>query len=493
MPETDVVDVPVSVQTVRRFADLFARVRRPHILETAESWLTRKSDLTDGMIATHLHGGLTAGVRVDGKRGNGRIAANVALEVDFGDREEPPETVLPRVIGDPGLTVAEAVRAAGHDLHIPESAWCFAWSGGRSLHAWLTPREPVNLAAAYAVAQAIRDGVDARIAACGLYVCRAWPTNATGGGMGIRLPWGRHQRTGKFGRFVRVGDGLSLRDPYPADVGYLATLERNVLEPSVLIAAAEHLRRDPDPVRRERPARTRPAAPRETGDRGDRIERTLPAAARRIARPCIMHLVERGVPEDLRHDVALLLRAELVHCGLTQAEAWPVYMRYMVACTPSWEIADARRDLDANWSITDPARRHLCPGRGDPSNLTRYLHERCCVGLDACGWRRAAAALAAWDGHLSTDARSLYLDLCKMEAGFSLRPGDAMHTTTETLMERCRLGWRRFETARTDLRHVGLLAWERTGRPDGAGTPGGGVHSLYRRIIPVPVPPELAR
>jgi len=56
------------------------------------------------------------------------------------------------------------------------------------------------------------------------------------------------------------------------------------------------------------------------------------------------------------------------------------------------------------------------------------------------------------------------------------------------LMDRCRLGRTRFEQARRDLMDAALLECTATGRPDGAGTPGGGRHSVYRRIIPVPVP-----
>jgi len=487
-----VSELVADVLTVRRFADLFARVRRPFIRETPDTWLTRKTAMTDGMIAAHLCGDVTLGVRMDARRGGGRIAPNIALEVDFGPRDDDLAEVLERIMGEPGLAVVRAVHAAGSDLRIREEAWCFSWSGNRSLHAWLTPREPVKLAAAYAVATAIRDGVDARIATCGLHVCHVWPTNPDHEGMGLRLPWGRHTRTGESARFVNLYGGvLYLRDPYPADAGYLVTLEHNLLEPEVLMTAAT-LERNLVPVR---PSRIRPAETlaKTTGSKptGGRVERSLPMQTRRIARPCILHLLERGVPEDYRHAVALLLRAELVRCDLTLADAWPVYLRYAAACAPAWEEADARTDLEANWSKTDPALRHLCPGRGDPSNVTRYLHERCCVGAEACGWRRAGAALVAWEEHLSADARALYLSLCIMESAVHhLRPGDELHTTAAGLMERSGLGRKDLERARDDLLAAGLLTYSRTGRPDGVGTPGGGVHSLYRRIIPVPDPPK---
>jgi len=38
---------------------------------------------------------------------------------------------------------------------------------------------------------------------------------------------------------------------------------------------------------------------------------------------------------------------------------------------------------------------------------------------------------------------------------------------------------------------AGLLECTPTGIPDGAGTPGGGRHSVYTRVIPVPDPVKL--
>ena len=169
--------------------DSLARVRRPFIVETPETlWRTRKVSLTDAMLTAHLlRGNQTFGVSLDERRGSGRIALNIALEVDFGEREEPLAEVFPRIIGEPGLAVVMAVHDAGQDLRIPETAWCVSWTGGRSLHFWLTPREPVKQALAYAVAEAIRDGVNKRIAGRDLQVCHAWPTNGTGKGMSCLL------------------------------------------------------------------------------------------------------------------------------------------------------------------------------------------------------------------------------------------------------------------------------------------------------------------
>lgn len=486
--------VQVDLTTVRRYVDLFVQVRRPYIVETEGSWLTRKSSLTERMVHQHLHGNLTVGVRVEKRRGRGRIATNIAMEADFGDREEPLDAVLPRILGEPGLAFVHAVHDAGRDLQIPEAAWFVSWSGGRSLHAWLSPRDPVKLATAHAVAQAVRDGVDARIASHGLHVCHAWPTNGTGEGMGIRLPWGRHQRTGERGRFVQVQNGaLTLRDPFPDDTAYLATLETNRVDADLLIGAASLAETldIPRPVRTPRPRLTLPATAQDEdhGDHGERIERSLPTQARRLARPCILHLLESGVQEGLRHDMALLLRAELVHCGLTPEDAWPVYRRYAAVCRPSWETEDARRDLEANWNTTDPSRRHTCPGRGDPSPITQYLHDRCCIGIETCGWRRAVSALDPWREYLTADARTLYMELALMEAGYSLRPGDGIHTTAANLMEQCGFGRTRFKQAREDLEHAGLTTHEATGRHGGEGTADGGVHSVYRRTIPVPDPP----
>lgn len=480
----------VTVTVIRQFADLFARVRRPFIMETPTDWVTRRDlALEDSHLAAHLYGAATFGVKLTKRRGGGRIATNLALEVDFGDRETPVETAQADILGERGLLVVNAVHDAGSDLDIPAAAWAVSWSGGRSLHFWLAPREPVPVETAYTVAQAIRDGVDQRIASLGLHVCTAWPTSARGVGMGLRLPWGRHQKTGESGRFVRLHDsGLSLRDPLPADADYLRDLEAAMVDPDLLAYAAAQAA-DREVVRQPaRLTRSRLTLPETQLVQGERVERALPAEAQRIARPCILALLERGVPEGLRHDAALLLRAELVHCGFTLEEAWPVYRRYAAACSPPWEEEDARRDLEANWTVTDPARRHLCPGRGEPASLTQHLHGRCCVGVETCGGRRAEAVLLTWRKHLTVDARVLYAEVSYLEAGYSLRPGDAVHTTAATLMDRCRLGRTRFEQAKRELTDAGLLECTATGRPDGAGTPGGGRHSVYRRVIPVPVP-----
>jgi len=459
-------------------------------METPDAWVTRNDlALDDSDLAAHLYGAATFGVKLTKRRGGGRIATNLALEVDFGDRETPVATAQADILGERGLLVVNAVHDAGSDLDIPAAAWAVSWSGGRSLHFWLTPRKAVRQETAYTVAQAIRDGVDQRIASCGLHVCTAWPTSAKGVGKGLRLPWSRHQRTGETGRFIRLHDsGLSLRDPFPADAAYLHDLEAAMVDPDLLAYAATQAA-DREVVRQPaRIPRARLAYPETQLVQGARVERAMPVEAQRIARPCILALLERGVPESLRHDMALLLRAELVHCGFTLEEAWPVYRRYAAACSPPWEEEDARRDLEANWTVTDPARRHVCPGRGEPSSLTQYLHGRCCVGAETCGWRRAEAVLRTWRDHLEADARVLYFEVSNLEAGYSLRPGDAVHTTRATLMGRCRFGRSRFDAAKRDLMDAGLLECTATGRPDGAGTPGGGRHSVYRRIIPVPDP-----
>jgi len=481
----------VTVTVIRQFADLFARVRRPFIMETPAAWVTRNDlALDDSHLTAHLYGAATFGVKLTKRYGGGRIATNLALEVDFGDRETPVDAAQADILGFRGPLVVKAVHDAGSDLDIPPAAWAVSWSGGRSLHFWLTPREPIRQAEAYTVAQAIRDGVDQRIASCGLHVCTAWPTSATGVGKGLRLPWSRHQRTGATGRFIRVHDdsGLSLREPFPADAAYLHDLEAAMVDPDLLAYAATQAA-DREVVRQPvRLSRARLAYPETQFVQGERVERAMPAAAQRIARPCILALLERGVPETQRHDMALLLRAELVHCGFTLEEAWPVYRRYAAACSPPWEEEDARRDLEANWTVTDPALRHLCPGRGEPSSLTQYLHKRCCVGAETCGGRRAEAVLLTWHRHLTVDARALYAEVSYLEAAYSLRPGDSVHTTAATLMDRCRLGRTRFEQAKRELTDAGLLECTATGRPDGAGTPGGGRHSVYRRVILVPVP-----
>ena len=84
---------------------------------------------------------------------------------------------------------------------------------------------------------------------------------------------------------------------------------------------------------------------------------------------------------------------------------------------------------------------------------------------------------------LSANSRVLYEALCKLEADFMLRPGDAIHTTMQQLAETAGLTERTFKTARQELKAFGLIAWHRTSRGRGAG-----IHSLYRRSYPVPIP-----
>jgi len=232
-------------------------------------------------------GAATCGVMVAKRRGRAWEAVNLALEVDFGSRERPAVEALQDILGDPGLTVATAIMEAGRQRGIPDAAWCLAWSGGRSLHFWLIPREPVPLAAAYSAAQGLRDAVDGLLVGSGLCVCHAWPTNGDGetAGMGIRLPCGRHQGSGLTGRFVTLRDGeLHLRPPFAEDVPYLATLEvlRRV-EPEIILSAAQVATPTPS-RRRPRPAETREpmARPTRQGETGDgAVERVLPTQERR--------------------------------------------------------------------------------------------------------------------------------------------------------------------------------------------------------------------
>ena len=396
----------------------------------------------------------------------------IALEVDIASDDlcrRDLSAAREQVLGFDGHRAWEAVRAASQDLGIPAGHWTGAYSGRRSLHLWLIPEHPVPLAAAHAIAKALVDGAAER----GVHVCTACPTSPDAWGMIFRLPWGRHPH-GTHGHLVDLGLWeLAPRPPYPTDRQALELLEGRRTPADILLDAAV-IAQERQP---QAPSRTAPQATPETS-----AVHLPPEADLRITRPCIAGLLRRGESEGHRHEVALLLRTELKAAGFTVDEAVPLVLRYARACTPPWEPREAEYDLRHNWADTDIAKRHVCPG-AHGSRLTRYLHDRECVGGARCAAHRLGPFTYLWGPHLSANAKALYAGLCTLEVGFSRRPGDEVHTTVAQLRDAANLGEYAFKTARGELEDAGLVSHRRLSKGRGHG-----VHSVYRRAIPMPLP-----
>jgi hypothetical protein len=464
---------------VREFAALFVP-RRGHFGEHTEGgWLKRYEELTDALIAEHLRGERTFGVYPGHKE-----AGFVALECDFGEEEATPANVLElsaRIMGKEGFRAWEAVRDAGEELGIAPLYWCVDYTGGRSLHFELIPEAPVPYRDAHRIAKALGE----LVRRAGQAVCTVYPTNRTGDGKLLRLPCGRHRKTGVHGCFVEPGlRELIPRPAFRNDTGYLKLIARvpgDVLTDAATLAAAVV---QEAPQAQAEPQEVAQVAHDPRPAQGGRFTQTDPALAQRIGRPCILWLIEHGVPEGHRHDVALLLRTELKACGFTPEEALPVYRRFARACTPPWAPEEADRDLWANWAdATDTKKRHLCRTKG-ASSLTGYLQDQACVGPEACAQERPWAFNALWAGQgLSANARVLYMALCKLEVDFWRRPGEEVHTTEAQLTAAADLSVRTFRNARAELEAHGLIGHKASSRGKAKG-----VHSLYWRAYPVPLP-----
>ena len=430
--------------------------------KTATGWGTVHRPVTVADLVQHLQGrhavGVSPAYRVHGGTWE---AAFVALELDVLDEANP--------CGQEAYTAWQAVWQASEALGIPGAHWIGSYSGRRSLHLRLLPEHPLPLASAHAIARALRDGTEAQ----GTRVCTAYPSSGTGWGKLLRLPWGIHP-FGRAGWFVDLGLlEVTPRPPYPGDRAYLDTLATNRVPDDIM--------RDAEGIARQHVASKR--APRVQRPKGS------PSTVRdfgdiaRVTRPCIAGLVRHGVPKDHRHNVSLLVRAELRHVGFSEDEALQVVLRYASACTPPWETADARDDVRLNWETTDATKRHLCPGRGAPSPLTQYLHRHACVGPQECTAYRAGPYVAAWGERLGSASERLYWVLCALEVGYALRPGDWLHTTVAELVARANVTTGAFKRARAELEGEGLIEHRVHGKGRGAGA-----HSTYRRVLPMRLP-----
>ena len=235
------------------------------------------------------------------------------------------------------------------------------------------------------------------------------------------------------------------------------------------------------------PKREQKVKPKVRASRGTPSPRSLLPRAdeltERISRPCIRRLIREGAPQLHRHNLSLLLRAELSRAAYSAAEALWAVLHYARQCTPAWEEDDARRDVTANWGVTDTVKAHVCPGRGDPSVETHFLHKHYCVGKELCAGDRLRQFAFTWQGCLSSNEAVLYMNLVSFEIDYSLRPGDIVHTTVFELCERTGLREYALNAARKALRDRGLIGWRRRGRGHRRGT-----HTEIWRVIPMPVP-----
>ena len=478
----------VSHEVVKDFAELFVGCRQPFGEETAAGWQTRHSELTDNLIRDHLEGTRTVGVRPGGSR-----AGFIALEVDLGDREAHPVEVHDKILGDEGYRTWAAIRSASEGIGIPPVHWIASYSGSRSLHFWLLLEEALPYGTAHRIAQAIASAS----ARQGVKVCTVYPSNSKAGGKVLRLPWGRHRRTLAHAHFVTLGlFALTPRPHFPQDLEYLSRIAELRVPQDVLEQAAQNAQGIPSPE---------PARPQQTTSKGsaEPFENGAPEPARpqqttapsletivdavdpslliAVGRPCIAAVIAKGVPEGHRHSVGHLVRTELKHCGLTLEQAQPIYLRFAQACTPPWAQAEAVRDLETNWAVTDTAQRHSCKSA---SPATLFLRSTHCRGTLTCTALRKETFEQVWGGKgLSGNARILYAALCKLEGEYLLRPGDRIRTTVAQLTEAAGLTERTFKGARKELKAHNLIAWKTTSHGRGKG-----IHSVYWRTYPLPTP-----
>lgn len=455
-------------EDIATFRRLFVPPVTRHGVQDGRGWRTVHAPVSDDELRAHLCNGPVIGVPPAYLQGASWAAGFIALEADiatddlcrrdlFGAREQ--------VMGAEGHRVWAAVRAASEDLGVPAGHWTGSYSGRRSLHLWLLPEDPLPLGDAHAIARALVAGA----AEHGVQVCTACPTSPDTWGTLFRLPWGRHPR-GTHAHLVDLGPWeLSARPMYPTDAHALSIIASRRVPDETLQGAAD-IAQARRPVTLGDPTRTEDPTVH------------LPDVDLRITRPCVVGMMQRGVPKGHRHKVALLLRSELKGAGLTLEEALPIVLRYARACTPPWDPGEAEYDLRCNWPHTDPAKRHVCPG-GHPTRLTRYLHERECVGGARCAAHRLGLCMHPWGAHLSANAKALYGALCALEVDFARRPGDELHTTVAQLRDRANLVEYAFRAARRELEDTGLVSHRRLSKGRGHG-----VHSVYRRTIPMPLP-----
>lgn len=463
----------VTTELVRAFAALFAPIRSPHAEEGAGGeWVTRRGALTDGAIAEHLRGERTFGV----KPSKDGTAYFVALEVDFGPKGGDALAARNAALGDPGWRVWQAIRDAGEALGVPAAHFIASYSGGRSLHLWC-PIEPSPQRQAHAIAKAIVHLAEL----AGVHVCTSYPTGPTGSGMALRLPWGRHRRTGVNAHFVDLAVCELRERPAlsPLEAAHLQALPARL--PRELVRDAAAIAKELAP---------RPSAPQATGALP--VDPARPQGhdpLRDRLRPCVVRLVRSGVEEHHRHDVALLVRTELKRCGFSEQEALPVAQAYGQACRPPWvkgpNEKGAEEDLHDNWEVTDPSMPHVCPGRGAPGATVRYVHEVACVGKEVCLRDRIGAFVDLWGTYLAPAAVALYVAVVKAEVGFCVQPGGELHTSLGALGELCNQGEWAVSKARDVLVKAGLL----TTKVEGKGR-AQGCHTVVRRTYPLPLPPR---
>ena len=469
------LDPLVVSRTVEMLRALFIPSRcKRYVMDEGNGWRTIRHPVPDAHLVDHSEGRVAVAIPV---------LDHVALEVDFAPPDADPLEVWHAIFdGGAGFAAWCAVREAGEALGVPQGYWRASYSGGRSLHFRLLPATALQQADAHCVAAALKAAMEAR----GQAVCTAYPTNGRRIGKALRLPWGRHLTSRRQGCFVDLGLlELEARPEYHADVALLEALHTNRVPEEVFaeaIALADRWQHEGQETASRQRTTQRPAA----GVKVPLQDLTALNDTSRL-RPCMARLAASGVPEDMRHDAALYLRADLRHCGFTYTEAEAVYLRYASRCSPQWDAREALADLRLNWSVTDPARRHCCPGRGKANALRELLHDRCCVGMKACVAQRGGRYLSL-SPSLTGDAVLLMGALCALEAKYDLRPGDPVRTTAAELMTTAGLTRKRLLTACKEVTVRGLLVH----RVAGLG-PRSGVYSIYqRRMMDVPVTPPAA-
>ena len=157
-----------------RLLDLFFVRRDVYGLEAEDGWRTVKKPVTAGLVKGHLEGRYCLGAHPIGRNGECRW---IGWEIDSA-------TVLP-----PLYTRLKAV--------FPESAMVIHTTGGRSYHIKVFFKCPISSEDAYRIAK--RMAGDLR----GVEFYPKQPGIGRGYGNFMRLPLGRHGRTGRIGVLIR--------------------------------------------------------------------------------------------------------------------------------------------------------------------------------------------------------------------------------------------------------------------------------------------------
>ncbi len=468
-------DQRVQADVMKRFSDLFVPYRRVRGVQKPDGgydW--QQAAVTDELIGDHLIGQLTLAVLIAGKEAAEWQGRHIVLDVDYASEDEEPGVAKARALGNEGLRDVHTIQEVGSTLGIPPEQWIVEFSGCKGLHLGLILEEAAPLADLWHLAHTIR-----RLATAEGMVGkfdRAYPTSPDERGSLIKLPWGKHRKSGEFSVFVDVSP-LHLRPRcslMEGDAKYLDVIEARRVPADMIALALARAREVPAA---DRVAASRRGTPPVRDYRGSTSD-----VCQAIGRPCISRLIREGAAFHYRHDLALPLRTELKRVMASREETLRVVLEYAANCHPPWEKDQARRDADQE-ATTDARKAHLCPGRRDPTAITQYLHANYCVGQERCAWERAGQFQSLWLGRVTANELAVYTSLVQAEVQYRLRPGDEMRTTQDELCHLSGIGKAAVKSALDGLTDKGLVSSRVQGRGRGQGR-----CTVIWRTYPVPAP-----